>query len=53
MLHIIPIYIISYIFKNGKIKLKYSCNYEFHPKAIVRHIISFLFKNKQKSICYV
>ena len=28
-----------YIFKNGKIKLKYSCNSEFHAKAIIRHII--------------
>ena len=40
-------YIYIYIFKNGKIKLKYSCNSEFHAKAIIRHIISFLSKNKQ------
>ena len=37
-----------YIFKSGKIKLKYSCNSEFHAKAIIRHIISFLSKNKQE-----
>ena len=44
----IHIYIcIIYIFKNGKIKLKYSCNPEFHAKAIIRHIISSLSKNKQ------
>ena len=38
-----------YIFKNGKIKLKYSCNSKFHAKAIIRHIISFLSKNKPKT----
>ena len=35
-----------YIFKNRKRKLRYSCNSEFHAKAIIRHIISFLSKNK-------
>ena len=39
-----------YIFKNHKIKPKYSCNSEFHAKAIIRHIISFLSKNKQKNL---
>ena len=41
---------ILYMFKIGKIKLKYSCNSEFHAEAIIRHIISFLSKNKQKNI---
>ena len=39
---------IYYIFKKSKIKLKYSCNSEFHAKGIIRHVISFWSKNKQK-----
>ena len=42
-----------YIFKSGKIKLKYSCNSEFHAKAIIRNVISFLSKNKQKYLLYL
>ena len=42
--------IYKYIFKNGKIKLKYSCKSGFHAKAIIGHIIFFLSKNKQKNI---
>ena len=41
-------YICTYIFKNSKVKLKYSCNSEFHAKAIIRDVISTLSKNKQK-----
>ena len=37
-----------YIYSKGKIKLKYSCNSEFHAKAIIRHVIYFLSKNKKK-----
>ena len=43
----------EYIFKKGKIKLKHSCNPEFHARAIIRHRISFLSKNKENNICYV
>ena len=50
ILHIyICIYIYIYIFKSGKIKLIYSCNSESHAKAIIRHIISFLSKNKERN----
>ena len=37
-----------YIYSKGKIKLKYSCNSEFHAKAIIRDVISFSSKNKQE-----
>ena len=35
----------------GKIKLKYSCNSDFHAEAIIRYIIPSLSKKKQKNIC--
>ena len=38
-----------YILKIHKIKPKYSCSSEFHAKVIIRHIISFLSRNKQKT----
>ena len=38
----IYIYLSIYIFKSGKIKLKYSFTSEFHAKAIISHIRSSL-----------
>ena len=48
----IYIYIYIFIFKNSKIALKYSCNSEFHAKAMIKHVISYLPKSKQKVVLF-